>query len=176
MRLFFALWPDENTRAQLAELQRELKGRKTRRENLHMTLAFLGEQPEACLPSLQSLLHELTVPKIDLLIDRIGYFSRQRIAWAGMQHVPESLLLMQRELSTALEQSGIAFDRRKQFKPHITLARDAVPPGAINFAPFPWHACQVSLLQSVMDSTGVSYRVLASQYCSADLEAKEEPR
>jgi RNA 2',3'-cyclic 3'-phosphodiesterase len=165
MRLFFALWPDENTREQLSALQHELQGRKTRHANLHMTLAFLGNQPESLLPILEKILNKLTVPDIRLTIDRLGYFSRQRIAWAGMQNVPASLLQLHDELNAALEQSGIAFDRRDDFKPHITLARDAPPPGNQNFAPIGWHACHMALVRSHMKQPGISYQVLASRPC-----------
>jgi RNA 2',3'-cyclic 3'-phosphodiesterase len=176
MRLFFALWPNETTRAQLSALQHGLQGRKTRHANLHMTLAFLGNQPEPLLSSLEEILKELTVPEITLKIDRLGYFSRQRIAWAGMNDVPASLLRFHGELNAALEQNGIAFDRRDDFKPHVTLARDASVLGTDGFPPFVWHADHVALVQSVMEPTGISYGVLSSRYCDASLEKKEPPR
>ena len=173
MRLFFALWPDESTRAQLASLLPEVNGRKTKSANLHITLAFLGEQPDTLLPSLQKIVDELTIPPMTLVIDRIGYFKRQRIAWAGMQQVPESLLALQRALCDALEQHGIAFDRRNDFKPHITLARNAEPPDSSSVEPIMWHGRQVSLVHSAAGSAGVSYRVLASQYCNTPAENAE---
>jgi 2'-5' RNA ligase len=175
MRLFFALWPDETTREQLSALQHGLQGRKTKRANLHMTLAFLGEQPASLLPCLQEIIEGLTVPDMALEIHRLGYFSRSRIAWAGMQQVPEHLLALQDELSKTLEQHGIAFDRRSRFKPHITLARDASSPGSGGFPSFVWRACHVALVQSVMEPNGISYRVLASQYCNTSFEKKEAP-
>jgi RNA 2',3'-cyclic 3'-phosphodiesterase len=180
MRLFFALWPDENTRAQLTTLQQGLRGRKTRHANLHMTLAFLGNQPESLLPMLKEILKKLTVPDMTLEIDRLGYFSRQRIAWAGMEQVPVPLLELHGALNAALEQSGIAFDRRPDFKPHVTLARDASPPENQNFAPIRWHECHLALVQSLVRPAGISYEVLASLYCTpssnAGFEKKEEPR
>jgi len=49
--MFFALWPDDAVRAQLAHWSRELHavcgGRPTRVENLHLTLAFLGGVEDA---------------------------------------------------------------------------------------------------------------------------------
>lgn len=173
MRLFFALWPDEATRAQLAELQHGLKGRKTRRANLHMTLAFLGEQPESSLAMLKGLLQELTVPNMRLVIDHIVYRKRQRMVWAGMHEDPESLFGLQRDICTGLEQCGIAFDQSNHFKPHITLARDAAPTETLHFEPIAWRACHVALVQSVTDKMGVSYHVLASQFSSANTESNE---
>ncbi|WP_287719822.1 2'-5' RNA ligase family protein [Nitrosomonas sp.] len=47
VRLFFALWPQEEARKQLARLARRIAdqcaGRCVRPENLHLTLAFIGE-------------------------------------------------------------------------------------------------------------------------------------
>jgi RNA 2',3'-cyclic 3'-phosphodiesterase len=173
MRLFYALWPDETTRAQLAELQHGLKGRKTKRANLHMTLAFLGEQPEPSLAMLQGILQDLSVPDMSLMINHTAYRKRQRMVWAGMHEVPESLFGLQRDICTGLEQCGIAFDQRNHFKPHITLARDAVPMEALHFEPIAWRASQVSLVQSVNDKTGVSYHVLASQFSRTNIERSE---
>ena len=48
--LFYALWPDDAVREELARLQTRLHGRLTRPPNLHLTLAFLGPQPEALQP------------------------------------------------------------------------------------------------------------------------------
>ena len=46
-RLFFALWPEDSTRAELTAAMRRLQPEVTARwvmpENLHMTLAFLGD-------------------------------------------------------------------------------------------------------------------------------------
>lgn len=173
MRLFFALWPDEQTRMRLQALQHGLKGRKTKCANLHITLAFLGEQPESILPGLQAILDELTVPEMVLVIDRIAYFKRQRIAWAGMHRAPESLLALQQAIGSALDEQGIAFDRRDTFTPHVTLARDAAPVDPTDFEPIVWQARQVSLVHSTADAAGVTYRVLASQHCKVPAENAE---
>ncbi|MGV3742625.1 MAG: RNA 2',3'-cyclic phosphodiesterase [Burkholderiaceae bacterium] len=165
MRLFFALWPDDSTRARLSVLQQGVKGRRTKAADLHITLAFLGKQPESVLPSLQKIVDELVLPQITLTIDHIDYFKRQRIAWAGMRQIPESLFALQKALCSALAETGIAFDQRKDFKPHITLARNAERPDTMHFEPFVWHARQFSLVHSAAGPTGVSYHVLASQYC-----------
>lgn len=167
MRLFYALWPDEATRAALALIQQPLQGRKTRVGNLHITLAFLGEQPATQLTALQSVLAGLAMPALQLTIDQLGYFKRQRIAWAGMQHVPDELYALQQNLSAALSQHQISFDQRNSFKPHVTLARDAPPPPEFSFAPVVWPVGEVALVQSVMEPQGLVYRVLASRSANA---------
>ena len=83
LRLFFALWPDEATRAKLAVLQEGISGRKVSAANLHLTLAFLGNQPRALLGDLAQVMQAQTPAPFTLRIDHYGYFSKPRIAWAG---------------------------------------------------------------------------------------------
>ena len=52
MRLFIAIQPNKSVRAALRAVQNELRrrgveGNFTRMENLHLTLAFIGEYPDA---------------------------------------------------------------------------------------------------------------------------------
>jgi len=164
MRLFYALWPDEPTREALARLQSTFQGRLTKRENLHLTLAFLGQQPVALLPDLSELLKDLPAGSISLTIDRAGYFQNQGIAWAGMHAPPHALLNLQRALTEKLKQHGIGFDANDSFKPHVTLARSTLPPDDALFEPILWKACQVTLVQSANGAAGVVYQVLASRF------------
>lgn len=164
-RLFFALWPDEKTRVSLQHLQAGLHGRLIRPADLHVTLSFLGKQPLSVLPLLQKILGDL--PKTDLVlqIDRLGYFKRHRIAWAGMHAMPDNLRRLQTALAQALENAGIDFDKSNDFKPHITLARDADPPPDRSFDTFIWHATEAALVQS-QDCGGNRYLVLARRCLS----------
>lgn len=163
MRLFYALWPDDVTRERLASLQTHLHGKLTAYGNLHITLAFLGEQPVDKLPTLRTILDRLPRDEIVLAIDRLGYFARKRIAWAGPHTLPDALNDLVRSLSQELIEHGIAFDQRTNFKPHATLARDADAPPDFAFEPILWHANRVVLVQSTMQSNGVRYQVLAER-------------
>ncbi|MGV3652978.1 MAG: 2'-5' RNA ligase family protein, partial [Noviherbaspirillum sp.] len=71
LRLFFALWPDQETRTALAALQSHVPGRRIRPGNLHVTLVFLGLQPAALLPTLRAILASLPPPDFLLEVDRI---------------------------------------------------------------------------------------------------------
>ena len=163
-RLFFALWPDEITRSALARVQFELHGNKTRYRNFHITLAFLGDQPETMLPELQTILTQLDGAEMYLELDRIGYFARQRIAWAGMTREPPALKQLQTRLTAQLSTHHVQFESRAVFRPHITLVRDADAPGTAEFPPIVWHAKQVTLMQSLMQEDGLQYQVLASHW------------
>lgn len=161
--LFYALWPDDQTRTELAKLQARIHGRLTRPQNLHLTLAFLGPQPEALLPVLRSILAHLDAEPMDLEIDRLGYFSKNRIAWAGMHTTPPALSHLQKVLVQELTRKGIACEASKVYRPHITLARRADAPSDLPYTPFRWRAEHIVLAQSPLPDDQPFYRVLASQ-------------
>lgn len=162
--LFYALWPDDETRAALAQLQTRVKGRLTRPPNMHLTLAFLGPQPDALLPVLRSILTHLKAEPLELEIDRLGYFSRNRIAWAGAQAPPPALAKLHRELVRELERKGIAHDESgRMFRPHITLARNADAPADLPFEALRWRADRIVLARSPLPEEAPLYQVLASK-------------
>jgi 2'-5' RNA ligase len=171
LRLFFALWPDDATRAALAGLQRGLRGRATAKENLHLTMAFLGAQPASALPTLSAILAELTLRDLALVIDELGYFPRARIAWAGMREAPRALRDWQAELVSRLVAEGIAFDRKPGFTPHVTLARNAAPLEAQPIAPIGWSRPRLVLVRSETRPEGVRYAVIGSAETAGDAGA-----
>lgn len=163
LRLFYALWPDESTRMKLAALQQQVSGRKMRAENLHLTLAFLGNQPHTLLPILEEILQQLPLQRLQIDIDRLDYFSKPRIAWAGPKAAPAALFTLQSDLMLALEKAQIQLKPIAGFRPHITLTRDAPPPLAAEIQAIRWEATEMALLQSVSSSQGPQYHVLAQR-------------
>lgn len=148
-KLFFALWPDADTRFALARLQQGVRGRLIPPEKLHLTMAFLGQQPAEALPVLRGILAETAVPPMTLLVDCYGYFQRPHIAWAGMRAPPPELLAMQADLMTRLEAAGFSAATHGEFKPHITLAREAKEaPAEFSAAPVLWRVRELALVES----------------------------
>lgn len=162
-RLFYALWPDDGTRVALARLRTAMQGRQTPLQNLHLTLAFLGQQSGDRLPVLERILADLPKAEMQLVLDRIGYFARNRIAWIGMHEVPAALAALQRSLIHDLERHEIRLKDASHFKPHVTLARDAAAPPEIAFSPIHWRATRIALVESATELDGVCYRILASR-------------
>lgn len=161
LRLFYALWPDEATRKALAKWRHVLKGRLVPVHNLHITLAFLGNQPAHLLPDLRSALESLDSPPMTLRMDILGHFSRSRVAWAGMSVIPAELQQLHDTLQQELKRGDIRYDEHPQFVPHLTLARDAARPGDVAVEPVEWLADHVALVVSPMN--GSPYRLLASK-------------
>lgn len=151
-KLFFALWPDEVVRQALLRLQLPVRGRLIPPDKLHLTMAFLGQQPAEALPVLLDILQATHVPPLQLTLDCYGYFKRPHIAWAGMSVVPQDLLAAQGELMARLEAAGFSAATHGEFKPHITLAREAQEaPGEFRAEPVVWKVRGLALVESMPD-------------------------
>ena len=122
MRLFIAIPLSEAMRRALADAQAEMRrqnvrGNYTPPENLHLTLAFIGEYPDP-----EAAVEALPVPEpFDLTLCGIGAFGD--LWWAGLER-SDPLNDYVRTLRHALSDANIPFDR-KRFSPHITLLRRA---------------------------------------------------
>ena len=166
MRLFFALWPDDEVRARLERRSRELHalwgGRPTRPENLHVTLAFLGKVDEARVAEVERAAGEVAPRAVSLVLDQPGYWKHNRIAWAGASVVPPTLEALVSELRGALAKSRIDFDA-KPFASHVTLLRGAREPRAMPaLAPVEWRLAGFALVQSVTLPRGSRYEIRKS--------------
>lgn len=163
-RLFFALLPDTQTRARLAELQAGIQGRKLPRENFHLTLMFLGNQSESCIPRLKAFIDQLDFSAFNLRIDKRGFFPRVKISWVGSsEHHPELARLHTAVRNYCAQNLGLAHDIKRPFRPHITLARNALPTEIPLPPPFVWHVNRLALMESLISrekSQSAVYRIL----------------
>ena len=164
MRLFFALWPPEGVRAQLAGWSRELRplcgGRPTLVENLHLTIAFLGSVDRA--DEVERAAKEVTVRRATLLLDRPGFWKHNRIVWAGASLAPAAIERLAGDLRSALARHKIGFDS-KPFATHVTLLRDAREPQAMPaLAPIRWEVDRFVLVRSLAQAGGSRYETLTA--------------
>lgn len=161
-RLFLALWPTEAERRRLAELAASVAGRRrVRDDNLHLTLVFLGATDAARLTAYEAALTDLSVPELELVLDRYGYWPRSRILWLGSSHTPPELYELVAELHRQLRGCGFVPERRA-FQAHITLARKFPGPAPERppAVPIRWRVGQVALVESIPDRQGSRYQVL----------------
>jgi 2'-5' RNA ligase len=166
VRLFFALWPDEAVRAQLAHWARELHavcgGRPVRAGNLHLTVAFLGNVEDARIAEVERAAAGVAPRVASLVLDQPGYWKHNRIAWAGASSVPAEIETCVAELRSALARSRIGFDS-KGFVSHVTLLRDAHEPRAMPaLDPVEWRLDGFALVQSVTLPQGSRYEIRKS--------------
>jgi 2'-5' RNA ligase len=164
-RLFFALWPDEDTRAAIAALAREKIHKQARRvaaENLHITLAFPGNVTAGVQACLEAAAGRLSGTPFELAIDRLGHWQGPRIIWAAPAQTPPGLWSLAAALREVLATCGLEPEKRP-YQAHITLARKASKALTVTrIAPIPWSIRQFCLVQSVSEPAGVSYRVIRS--------------
>jgi len=126
-RLFFAVWPDEGVREQLRAAQQGLPrrgGRPVHVEDIHVTLAFLGQVDEEHRACMEQAAAGVRGAAFELLIDRQGYWPRPRVAWCAPAVIPEPLRDLVHRLNRALRPCGFEPERRA-YSPHVTLFRDS---------------------------------------------------
>ena len=124
MRAFLALELPETMRAAVAAVQDELRvGRKPPPENLHLTLAFLDDQPEAVLAELHDALQAEILPEIFLELRGLEMFggARPRVLYLAADG-GAALGALRRLVRRVAQDVGIALPRER-FRPHVTLAR-----------------------------------------------------
>ncbi len=127
MRLFVAIKLNDDIKDVLANIQDSwmfsgVKGNYTLTDNMHLTLAFIGEyeQPYDVLDVIEGIEFE----PFDISLEGIGAFDS--LWWAGLSdsdELKEPVIKLRR----ALSDKGIPFDS-KSFTPHITLVRKAESP------------------------------------------------
>jgi 2'-5' RNA ligase len=160
-RVFFALWPDEQTRSALSRATRAAVGasggRPIAKNNLHLTVAFLGDVTDAALERARAV-PPVAVGAFDLTLDTLGLWPDTRLLWLAAQQVPEPLDRLEELLWDGLAAGGFPREQRV-FRPHLTLARRARAVEA-EIVPVPWHVAELALVESFPIERNVHYEVL----------------
>lgn len=150
-------------------------GRPVPRENLHLTLAFLGDQPEDALEELHAELEMLRLPGPELAFGGLGWVGPGKAQSLAVEVEPVSeLLTLQAEVARRARRLGMVLDRRP-FRPHVTLVRfrrhvspgeEAALHGFLSSPPVvtdaPCRAMSFSLQRSTLSGAGARYETLAS--------------
>ena len=137
MRLFIAINFEDALKNSLCETIERLKGDAvkgsfTHRDNLHLTLVFLGEVAVDKVSLVKAAMNKTNCSPFELKLSGIGRFKHDGgdILWVGVD-ISESLLSIYNQLSTELTKSGFSIERR-EYKPHLTLGREVVLKDSIN--------------------------------------------
>lgn len=132
MRLFAAIELDPAIRRKLTRLQTELAlhGRGIRwvgDDQMHLTVKFLGEVPDADVPAVCEMLREIAqaTSPFEFSVEGVGCFppaGSVRVIWAGLSE-PSGRLAACRDACEA-RYADLGFKpERRGFTPHLTLAR-----------------------------------------------------
>jgi len=125
IRLFTALDIPDEVAACLIPAQRGLhSARWVARENLHITLRFVGSVDERMAEEVDSALAHLKAKPFTLQVTHLGSFGDSKTArsvWAGLAP-SEALINLNAKIERLYQQLGLPADKRK-YTPHITLGR-----------------------------------------------------
>ncbi len=131
-RLFIALDLPDPVKDALGTLSSGIPGAKwVKRDQMHLTLRFIGEADEARFAAIKAALASVQAEPFQIRLKGVGQFpakGKPRVVWAGVQ-APPILTQLQRQIETTLLRQGLA-PEEKPFSAHITLARFKLPPPA----------------------------------------------
>jgi len=153
MRCFVAAWPDEPTRLALASLSNEVRQRiehrrATRADDLHLTLAFIGDLAEEVAFDLADSVAKLRFKPSAWQLDTLGFFEEAGVVWVGAADKTMGPLAELAERTRALlDQMNVAYDRRP-LAPHVTLLRGVKRFAAEKVVPIPWRIESIALYRS----------------------------
>lgn len=124
IRAFVALELPDEVRARLALLQYLLPlPQRTEPEEMHLTLAFLGEVPDVTLEAAHEALAALRLPEFEVRLQGVAMFggAQPRLVYVGV--APNAgLMRLQAKVETSVRQAGVPMVARR-FVPHVTLGR-----------------------------------------------------
>lgn len=128
MRGFIAIEiePDSSILSLMRDISRSgVKVKAVEKENMHLTLKFLGEIDEEQVEMISEGMRSLDkYVSFSINLHRVGAFpsnSRPKVIWVGVDY-PDVLEDIWRNIEDISEKAGIERERRG-FSPHITLAR-----------------------------------------------------
>lgn len=169
LRLFCALRLPENILDTVSAWQRRHlseEGRVVPRQNLHITLAFLGRLPAVELLGVAAALRAAAAVASPIALQLRGYGLRttRRVAMLTFEDRSGAATEFAGDLFERLEGLGVYGREKRPWLPHLTVLRftrrpqlDPPLPGLGRFGP-----SEAAVYHSVLRSTGAQYEVLES--------------
>ena len=163
IHLFFALWPEQKVRSQIAafiDSFPDTSGRVVPHYNWHMTLHFIGNTTFHEKSCLDRQARKSRAEPFDLFVDQTGFFKKPKVFWLGCDSPPKALFDLQEDLGKQISRCEYNPETRP-YSPHITVARKVTEKPAFRLnSKIPWHVDKFVLIESVSEPGGVRYRVL----------------
>lgn len=180
MRLFWAIsLPDAHKRSIEKVLQplrsEEIDARWVTRENLHVTVKFLGEVEDEKVNDVIEAARgaALKTPSLQTHLTEFGCFpncGKARVLWVGIDDPGDTLANLAARLDEELGQLGLKRESRK-LHPHVTVARLREPRsvrevldrvGPMNFETAPFEVGELVAFRSYLSPKGSTYERVAS--------------
>jgi len=175
MRLFLTINMSPTVRDEIANLIPRLranyqKGRWVPKDNLHITMLFLGEVEENKLTEINNVLDEsiIGISPFKLWIEGIGGFPNNKkanILWAGVKGEIDNLNQLYQQVIENISKTELSFDAKSEYTPHVTLARKVFESVSNDFSlkTDEWTVDSLELYQSVFKDRGVMYKKIISK-------------
>jgi 2'-5' RNA ligase len=185
VRSFIAIYPPDSVIAKVEAAQTQLRTliadravRWTKREQIHLTLQFLGSIERTRLNAFQSVLEHVSsaIKSFQIRGETIGCFPSNKhpgIIWVGLAGELNPLQSVKEKLDDALGELGYVPEER-EFHPHLTIGRVAklktsdaqrLAKGILKFERVQfgeWPVREIHLMQSVLSPKGAVYQILKS--------------
>jgi len=158
---------DELARA-IASLERHVAGaRWVPKENLHLTLAFLGRVDDERVAEVSNAVGDAVAEHVDFTVrlGELGAFpstKRARVVWAGLDDPTNGLAGLADSVGESLEPLGFPREARA-FRSHVTLARVKNPaPVRLDevLSPISFRVERISLFESKLGRPHAVYSEL----------------
>lgn len=169
-RLFIAIDLPPAVKDRLGVLCSGLPGAKwVRREQMHLTLRFIGDVDESGFGAIKSTLAQVQSPPLEMHLESVGQFppkGKPRVLWVGVNATP-ILADLHQHITVTLDTLSLP-PPDHPFSPHITLARFKTPPAPESIRPFfaqhaafktePFAVTSFILFSSILTPQGSIYR------------------
>jgi RNA 2',3'-cyclic 3'-phosphodiesterase len=175
VRAFFGLPVPAPQREELARFiaacaQAAPDFRWTPKENLHLTIRFVGNVERGLVESVADALAQRPLTAFDMELGDVGTFGRgraTRVVWLGLRAGTEAAAALAAHAEEECARAGLPTESRP-YQAHLTLARARSRGGArLPELPAvtrmePWRADQLVLYSSRLARTGAIYEALTT--------------
>ncbi|WP_456371508.1 RNA 2',3'-cyclic phosphodiesterase [Methanocaldococcus sp.] len=123
MRLFIAIDIPEKLKEKIANFQKQIKMKGIKlveKENLHITVKFLGEVDENLLNEILNL--DLSIKPVKIKLNQLNVFPNMnyiRVIWIGAYG--DNLIKIFEDVDKKL--ANLGFKKEREYVPHLTIGR-----------------------------------------------------
>ena len=153
------------------------KVRWVKRDQLHLTLKFVGDTPEESIDDVRGVMQKVSnqMTPFKIFIQGVGCFpkiERPRVMWVGLDGEIDKLNQLVTAVHDGLDPLGFPRDE-KEFHPHITMARAKYPqkktPDISSFLnttydPIPFRIEKIQFISSELFPNGPVYTILGTHF------------
>ncbi len=119
VRSFIAIEIPEEIKNKIERVQESIEKevKNVEKDNLHITLLFLGELENSEIEKIIEIMKEMKAKTFNVEIKGVGFFPNDkfiRIIWAGVYS---------NELNNLCEELSIKLNKKQKFRGHVTISR-----------------------------------------------------